>query len=147
MKKTTLELSQAPSKSKNIRRKAGFTLIEIIAVLVLLGILAAVAVPRYINMADDARVRAVQAGIAELNGRESLVWSQQMIANAGSVTDADIVTATDAANIGASYSWTDGPEATGGTLVFDGGNPVVLTRTAANNDGPAVWTEATTPDP
>ena len=54
------------------KKKGDFTLIEVIAILVLLGILTAVALPRYIDMAANARDRAVDAGIAELNSREAL---------------------------------------------------------------------------
>jgi prepilin-type N-terminal cleavage/methylation domain-containing protein len=37
-------------------KNKGFTLIELVTVIVLLGILAAVAVPRFINVQDDARI-------------------------------------------------------------------------------------------
>jgi len=61
---------------KHIRNQKGFTLIEIIAVLVILGILAAIAIPKYLDMRKEAVVKAAAAATMELNARERLVLAQ-----------------------------------------------------------------------
>ena len=57
---------------KIMRNHKGFTLIEIIAVLVILGILTAVAIPKFIDMRKEAVIKAVGSANTELNSRERL---------------------------------------------------------------------------
>ena len=51
------------------KKQMGFTLIEIVMVLVLLGILSAVAVPKYFDLREQAELNAAKATVAEFQSR------------------------------------------------------------------------------
>jgi prepilin-type N-terminal cleavage/methylation domain-containing protein len=122
---------------KSIFDSQGFTLIEIIAVLVLLGMIAALAIPRFIDLDQNAKDRAIDSGISELNGRESLIWADAKVSAAGWQDDVTIFASMDTSLGAAHYTWVVGPTAGGGSLSFQSGTPVNLTRTPSTSLSPA----------
>jgi MSHA pilin protein MshA len=60
------------------KNEKGFTLIELVVVIVVLGILAAFAVSRYTNLAQQARISAVNGMAGGLRGAVALVQGQYL---------------------------------------------------------------------
>jgi MSHA pilin protein MshA len=58
------------------QKTRGFTLTELVIVIVILGILASVAVPRFLNMNDDASAAARSGVVAGLNSSLQMVHSR-----------------------------------------------------------------------
>ncbi len=131
--------------------ESGFTLIEVICVLIILGVMSAVAVPKYIELEEDAKNRAVDAGIAELNGREKLMWARFLLLDGGYTDDEKLFESmkTEFYDLGDSYSWSKNdppdenkppPKRTSGTLKFQTMKiAVTLMRIPSDRNSPAIW--------
>ena len=103
------------------RSRAGFTLVEIIVVLVILAVLAAVAVPRYLSLADAARDKALDNALAAGLSHVSLAFGRLVLQNQGQAPSAEVLAAAAAAQApeSADYSFSFAATAAGGVGVTD----------------------------
>lgn len=121
---------------KNFNEK-GFTLLEIIAVLVILAILASFAVPRMIDFEKNAVQTVIQAIIPELNSRETLMWANVKSSDIGWIDDENLFSLIDY-DLGPDYRWKSSAEIDGGKLYFKN-EEIKLDRTASTAGSPGNW--------
>jgi len=115
----------------------GFTLIELMAVMVIMGVMVSVATKKFDILSDTASITAIKAGVRELNTQESLVWIQMKLSETGWTTDLDIYNAVDK-NLGAGYSWNPDPNISGGTLHYKS-QSIVLVRDESKRNSVGSW--------
>jgi MSHA pilin protein MshA len=75
-----------------MKRSAGFTLIELVIVIIILGILAVTAAPKFLNLQNDARKSTLKGMKAAMESSASIVYSKAVIKGqekASSAVDTD----------------------------------------------------------
>ena len=115
----------------------GFTLLEVMSVLVIMGVIFSVAIKKFELISDSASNTAIKTGVRELNTQESLVWIKMKLSNIGWTSDVNVYNAVEK-NLGQEYSWNPGPAITGGTLYYDS-QSVVLVRNPSTRQAVGSW--------
>lgn len=71
-----------------MKRQGGFTLIELVVVIVILGILAVTAAPKFLNLQDDARASSLQGLKGAIDGAAGITYGRAAIEGKEAVSSA-----------------------------------------------------------
>ena len=71
-----------------MKKQGGFTLIELVVVIVILGILAVTAAPRFLNLQDDAKNATLEGLAGAMQGASGIIYGKAAIAGLESTSGA-----------------------------------------------------------
>lgn len=85
-------------RQKRMKQQVGFTLIELIMVIVVLGILAAIAIPKFVNMKDDAQKATIKGIAGSLSSASAINYGARSMQGVA-LTDGTTMPITDCSQV------------------------------------------------
>lgn len=78
-----------------MQKNNGFTLIELVIVIIVLGILSATAIPKFINISSDAKIATLDSIVGAFNSTNSIVMGKANIDGMNYSTEPQTIAGTD----------------------------------------------------
>ena len=128
---------KAPRKTGH---ESGFTMMELIMVIVIMGILSAFAAPKFMDISGDAENAASQSMHGTFQSTMAMAFAKHRAAGLTESGDTDGQYITDCTSL-AFYlegeAFPDGVTCTGDVIKFTNGQEATITAEATTNDAPA----------